>query len=462
MQKYDVLVVGGGPGGLIAGKIAAENGLNTIIFERGKKSGEKNASGVGLTPKIWRDFPNIMKDMNLPSQRIARSCTAHLCDDKGEIVSEITWSPSKLNDYKEAREFMTVMVYRSQFDHWLSGIAQDSGAELKTSTLIVDVLRDDEGKIIGVIDEKGEKYEGLIIGADGALSIIARKSGIREKFGPMETTLVVNYDFEAPAEKIDEIIGDNALHTWFSPLYPAVSNFFKKDGFHIGLGQWYGKIDKNLVFYLNRCIKSPPVVKLIKRLNAKPRELHAHALPWLQFPHKTYGYNVMLVGDAAGFPCPLEAEGIWHAMYSGRLAALNAKEALDKDDVSENQMKKYEKAWINSELGKEFAAGKELQEFWANIPFSPENMWYLVEIFNDMMNLFTGSMAHIDMSRKFFHSIPLKASKLLPLLRKYILPYMGRVLEEDINEVMTFIPMFEKLMPLMEKMIPKKRRKNKK
>jgi len=30
MQKYDVLVVGGGPGGLIAGKIAAENGLNTI------------------------------------------------------------------------------------------------------------------------------------------------------------------------------------------------------------------------------------------------------------------------------------------------------------------------------------------------------------------------------------------------------------------------------------------------
>ncbi|MHA1385364.1 MAG: FAD-dependent oxidoreductase, partial [Candidatus Helarchaeota archaeon] len=37
METYDVLIVGGGPGGAIAGKVAAEKGLKTIIFERGKK-----------------------------------------------------------------------------------------------------------------------------------------------------------------------------------------------------------------------------------------------------------------------------------------------------------------------------------------------------------------------------------------------------------------------------------------
>ncbi|MHA1294109.1 MAG: NAD(P)/FAD-dependent oxidoreductase [Promethearchaeota archaeon] len=196
MQKYDVLVVGGGPGGSITGKFAAEKGLKTIIFERGKKPGEKNASGVGLTPKMWRDFPEIMKKMSLPSQRIARSCTAHLCDEKGNVVSEITWSPSKLNDYKEAREFMTVMVYRSQFDYWLSSLAKDAGAEIKTSTLIVDVMRDDNGDVIGVIDENGEKYSGIVIGADGALSTIARKSGIRKKFEPKDTTLIHYFIFK--------------------------------------------------------------------------------------------------------------------------------------------------------------------------------------------------------------------------------------------------------------------------
>ncbi|MHA1147455.1 MAG: NAD(P)/FAD-dependent oxidoreductase [Promethearchaeota archaeon] len=459
MHKYDVLVVGGGPGGSIAGKIAAENGLNTIIFERGKKAGEKNASGVGLTPKIWRDFPEFMNKMNLPSQRVAKSCTAHLCDAKGEMISEFTWTPSKLNDYKEAREFMTVMVYRSQYDHWLSGLAQDAGAEVKTSTLIVDVLRDEKGNVIGVIDDKGESYTGLIIGADGALSTVAKKSGIRKKFGPLDTTLVVNYDFEAPVEKIDEIIGDNALHTWFSPLYPGVYHFFKKDGFHIGLGQWYGEITKNLLTYLNNCIKSPPVAKLIKRLGAKPRELHAHALPWLQFPKNTYGHNIMLVGDAAGFPCPLEAEGIWHAMYSGKLAALNAKEALEKGDVTKNQLKQYEDDWINSELGKEFAAGKELQEFWAGIPFNLENIGDFNNIFNDVFNIFTGSMSHIDMSRKFYHSLFLKAPKLMPILRKYLLPYLGRVIEEDMYEIEKMLPMLKQLKPLFSKMKPKKNRR---
>ncbi|MHA1268304.1 MAG: NAD(P)/FAD-dependent oxidoreductase [Candidatus Helarchaeota archaeon] len=442
MQKYDVLVVGGGPGGIIAGKIAAEKGLKTIIFERGRKCGEKNASGVGLVPKIWRDFPEIMKDMDLPSQRVSRMSTAHLCDKKGEILCELTWSPSQLNDYKEAREFMVVMVYRSQFDHWLSKYAVDAGAELKTSTLIIDVLRDDDGKIIGVVDEDGTKYTGVIIGADGAVSTIAHKSGIRPKFGPNETTLVVNYDFEAPEKKIDEIIGDNCLHNWFSPIYPACFNFFKKDGFHIGLGQWYGAIDQNILVYLNRVIKSPPVARLIKKLNAKPRELHAHALPWQQFPITTYGENVMLIGDSAGFPCPLEAEGIWHAMYSGRLAALNALDAIENNDFSKEQMKKYETAWIDSPLGDEFIAGKELQEFWAGLSFNMDNIGKTIDLTNNFLNIFTGATSHVDMGRKVFQDIRDRSSELAPLVRKYLIPFFARLFEkelEDFSSILSFV-----------------------
>ncbi|MHA1783892.1 MAG: NAD(P)/FAD-dependent oxidoreductase [Candidatus Helarchaeota archaeon] len=454
-MKYDVIVVGGGPGGSIAGKIASEKGLKTIIFERGRNSGEKNASGVGLTPKIWRDFPDIMKKMDLPSQRVARMCTAHLCDEKGEIISELSWTPSKLNTYEAARSFMTTMVYRHQYDKWLSTLAVEAGAELKTSTLIVDVQRDDKGKVIGVIDEKGNKYEGIIIAADGAISTIARQAGIRAKFGPFDTTLVVNYDFEAPVEKIDEIIGDNALHTWFSPLYPGVYHFFKKDGFHIGLGQWFGSITKNLRTYLDACIRSPPVAKMIKQLHAKPREFHAHQLPWLQYPFKTYGHNVMLVGDAAGFPCPLEAEGIWHAMYSGRLAALNAKDALDNDDVSEKQMKKYEAAWEDSPLGEEFSAGKEFQEFWAGLPFNTEKIGELNDFVNDTLNLFTGSTSHLEMSQLFIKNLREKGPSLFPLFRKYFFPYAARILEEEMSD-------FSPLTGMLEKMKPKKghRRRN--
>ena len=50
MKEYDVVIVGAGPGGSTAAKVAAEKGLKTIFFERGRKPGEKNSSGCGLGP----------------------------------------------------------------------------------------------------------------------------------------------------------------------------------------------------------------------------------------------------------------------------------------------------------------------------------------------------------------------------------------------------------------------------
>ena len=65
MNEYDVIVVGGGPGGSVAAKVAAEKGLKVLMFERGRKSGEKNSSGCGLGPRMWRDFPEMMKELNI-------------------------------------------------------------------------------------------------------------------------------------------------------------------------------------------------------------------------------------------------------------------------------------------------------------------------------------------------------------------------------------------------------------
>ncbi len=70
MEKWDVVVVGGGPGGSYAAKTAAEKGLKTIFFERGRKPGEKNSSGCGLGQRWWRDFPEVMEAVTrMPSYR---------------------------------------------------------------------------------------------------------------------------------------------------------------------------------------------------------------------------------------------------------------------------------------------------------------------------------------------------------------------------------------------------------
>jgi len=63
MEEWDVVVVGAGPGGAMAAKTAAEKGLKTVFFERGRKPGEKNSSGCGLGQRWWRDFPDIMESL---------------------------------------------------------------------------------------------------------------------------------------------------------------------------------------------------------------------------------------------------------------------------------------------------------------------------------------------------------------------------------------------------------------
>ena len=47
-MKYDLIVIGGGPGGLTAAKTAAENGLKVILIERKKKITDTSRTDVSI------------------------------------------------------------------------------------------------------------------------------------------------------------------------------------------------------------------------------------------------------------------------------------------------------------------------------------------------------------------------------------------------------------------------------
>ena len=86
MEKWDVVVVGGGPGGSYAAKTAAEKGLKTVFFERGERPGEKNSSGAGLGTRWWRDFPEIMSKLpGLPSYRKADMIVIKVVDEENRV-----------------------------------------------------------------------------------------------------------------------------------------------------------------------------------------------------------------------------------------------------------------------------------------------------------------------------------------------------------------------------------------
>lgn len=450
MKRYDLIIVGGGPGGSVAAKTAAESGLDVIFFERGTVPGEKNVSGTGLSPKCFRDF-DFMRQMDLPNERVATMATLHLSDERNLETNMFSFSPSLNAPYPEAREYLTRNVYRSELDPWLAGLAVAAGAELQTSTKVTSVTRDSSGKIDGVRTDRGEEFKaGLVIGADGVISTVARTAGIREKWDSSEIAMILNIDFGAARADIDSVVGGNALHYWYSALFPVGYSFFSAEGCHIGLGCYMDWWKKSPHYYLDKLFALAGVQQQIRLCKAEPREFQNHMVTFLTDPTTTYGDSVMLIGDAAGFACPFEAEGVYYAMYSGMLAGRVARRALERGDVSKRSLAEYERAWRASPIGEEFIGGAAIEGFVRGIGFNPDVGRWVVPMINDAMyGLLNVAESHTESARN------------LPAL---LTPYLPTLLETVHGDLMPLAanmalppsrPPNERVSALLGKLLPK-------
>ena len=456
MKEYDVIIVGAGPGGALAAKEAAEKGLKAIFFERGRKPGEKNSSGCGLGPRLWRDF-DFMKELTpekCPSMRPGAAARNYFVNSNDEVSGYIMTRPTESVTYEPAKSWITMNCYRSEFDPWLAEYATSAGAELKTSTLVTGLLKENE-RVIGVIDEHGERYKGLVIGADGAVSMVARESGLRERWEQQQVTLVPQYDFECSSSKIDDVMGDEALAVWWSATFPAAYHVFFHDGFHIGLGNWMTWWDKNPIHYLNKVVNLKYFQRLIRVLDAKPREFQVHLLPWQGSLHDTHTDGVILVGDAGGFPCPLEAEGIYPAMITARAAIETATEAISSGDSSKQFLSLYDEKWMTTSVGEEFKTGPELANLWKELPFSPLKTmsWFVPMLMEILGGIIDWSEPHAVRVRQVARQLKQYLPKAVPFIMKEVLPLLTAILGE---EKMTLLTDPEKLiasMPELEEAI---------
>ncbi|MEW6554251.1 MAG: NAD(P)/FAD-dependent oxidoreductase [Actinomycetota bacterium] len=441
MEKWDVVVVGGGPGGSYAAKTAADAGLKTVFFERGRKPGDKNSSGCGLGQRWWRDYPEIMEGLqDLPSVRKIEMVVIKLVDEHGRLryTSGTTGSDLCANRWPHGMD--GISIYRRDLDPYLADLATSAGAELRTSTLVNDVIMEN-GQVKGVKTEKGESIEAqVVIAADGASSTMAKRSGMRKRWGG-GCTLVPQLDFGCNEEKMDLIIG-NAEWCWFGSLFGTYQVNFR-DGMHIGAGQWLRDDWSEKPLDMIRKLVSYPVFQsLCKAIDAKPREYQAHMLPWLDYPPKTYTGGMMLIGDAAGFPCPLEAEGVWHALTSGKIAAETAAWAISKGDASERALAEYERRWKASELGKEFEFGKEWSSIWSASAFDPAAMERQIQLLLEFSMLHPFSIvfdwgdAHMDCLNQHLEHIMDLAPEFADFGKEYVAPLARGIWPKNVKRIL--------------------------
>ncbi|MBU1167177.1 NAD(P)/FAD-dependent oxidoreductase [Patescibacteria group bacterium] len=277
MKKYDVIVIGAGPGGLEAGRKLAEASKKVLILEKNSIIGNKVCAG-GLTGKeIKKIVPPDLLDRTFDQGII---CVANKrIKVKVPPGSIATCSRERLGSYMEKR-------------------AEDAGVEIKKETEVVSLSQ------ISVICKDGQEfYFDYLIGADGSNSLVRKTLGLKtEKMGP-----TIQY-------QVPKIYDDIEVFMDMTKIGPSYIWIFPHDNFtEIGTGAYLKMISfKKVKDYFDDWLEERNIDLSQAKLRSAPINCDYQGF---QFG------NTFLVGDAAGLTDAFSGEGIYPAIISGREAA---------------------------------------------------------------------------------------------------------------------------------------------
>ncbi|HEY0638553.1 MAG TPA: FAD-dependent oxidoreductase [Pseudonocardiaceae bacterium] len=205
----DVLVVGAGPAGSAAALTAARAGASVILLERGPFPGSKNVYGGVVYGRVLDDLvPRWWERM--PVQRwVTRRSTMIMTGHQALTVDLRTedWGRPPYNG---------ATVHRGELDPWLAGLAEAAGATLVPSTVATNLLRDNDGRVVGVRTDRpdGDLTAGVVIACDGVNSFLAKEAGLYPDDGAEHLTLGVKQTLALPRRTIEErfaLRGDHGL-----------------------------------------------------------------------------------------------------------------------------------------------------------------------------------------------------------------------------------------------------------
>ncbi|MFI5955053.1 geranylgeranyl reductase family protein [Cryptosporangium sp. NPDC051539] len=289
-SDYDVAVIGAGPAGATAARVAADAGCRVLLLERAVLPRYKTCGGglIGLSRAalpVGFDVP-------------VRDSIDRFTFTLGGRLSRTWQTGSPVID----------LVYRDELDAGLTALAVDAGAKLEEGVTVNGLERAPDGATMRLRTSAGEVSARAVVGADGT----SGRSGTYVGVTLDQIDLGLETEFARP----DPAAGDWAgriLIDW-GPLPGSYGWVFPKgDALTVGVIAARGNgaaTREYLAAFVDRLgLTGTPELRSSGHLT----RCRAEDSP-------VFRDRVLVAGDAAGLLEPWTREGISFALRSGKLA----------------------------------------------------------------------------------------------------------------------------------------------
>jgi geranylgeranyl reductase family protein len=293
-----VVVVGAGPAGSLAAWYLASHGVSTVLVDRSDFPRDK-ACGDVVGPQALATLE--AAGFSLPGSW-PKIGSLVLAD--GARSALLPAEPGL------AHPGHGLVVPRRELDQLLRDAALAGGAGWQRGRAH-RVRQGAEGVLVEV-EGVGRLEADAVIGADGALSAVARASGLVTPHEALWGFALRCYvrDVELDADRVDLLVGKEGLpsYGWAFRGPGSIANV----GVGVGLGPDRGQLHgmrellDDYLATLGGEVVGPPLGGWLRMGGVGVTPARG---------------RVLLVGDAAGLVNPLQGEGIWAAVGSGLMAA---------------------------------------------------------------------------------------------------------------------------------------------
>ncbi len=355
-RRYDLTIVGAGPGGAMAAYTAARAGLSVLLLEKRQEIGSPVRCAEGVGRDALAQF--LDPDPHWISAVINRlEITA--VGPNGNVAGAL-----------RAEGGRGYILERRVFDRALAERAAQAGAEVRVKTAASGLLTE-AGRVRGVRIRHGDLIGGgqveveaqIVIGADGVEAQVGRWAGLDVQLPLQDTMVCVQYllagvdvDPACTAYTIGQEIASGG-YAWVFPKGEGRANVglgaqadLRRDAPVHDPAEGKGRAgDGTVLGCLTRFVECHRELA-----RGYPVTLVAGNVPVALAPSRLVLDGLMLVGDSARQVDPLTGGGILNAMMAGQLAAQVAVEAIAAHDTSAGFLSRYPQRWHR-------AAGRKLE-----------------------------------------------------------------------------------------------------